>query len=220
MRRLPILLFVIVAAGWVGCSAAGEPGKRPGGGGQGGGSGFGGSAANGGNGASGQPDASSSDSGGSDGSTGSDGGPTCSDVCALGTSDCFGNAARTCAVQGTGCTDWNAPQACSTGTDVSVGHLHHRLHQPVHRGPTPVRWHSDPAMCCRLGRLHVVGWGRRLPERADLQRRRVHDHVCECLYRRRHSVRRQRSSELCSAGERLHRLESVPALSRESGLYG
>src|SRR5688572_17238753 len=120
MRRLPILLFVIAAAGWVGCSAAGEQGKRPGGGGQGG-SGFGGSAANGGNGASGQPDASSSDSGGRDGSTGSGGGPTCSDVCALGTSDCFGNATRTCAVQGTGCTDWNAPQACSTGTTCQSG---------------------------------------------------------------------------------------------------
>jgi rhamnogalacturonan endolyase len=60
-------------------------------------------------------------SGGSGGASGSDGGPTCTDVCTGGASECFGNATRLCAQQGTGCTDWNAPQSCASGETCSAG---------------------------------------------------------------------------------------------------
>jgi rhamnogalacturonan endolyase len=79
----------------------------------------GGSGAVGGSGGQAGADASAG-AGGAIGDSGTDA-ATCADACALGTSECFGNATRACAEQGTGCTDWNAPQACSSGETCSAG---------------------------------------------------------------------------------------------------
>lgn len=58
--------------------------------------------------------------GGGGGGTGGDSG-SCTDKCTAGVAQCFGNQLQTCGVQGTGCTDWNAPQDCPTGQSCSAG---------------------------------------------------------------------------------------------------